>query len=385
MDGVGFLSQYRKSGFNSLLGIGPMSRNCVDVTIELARETRSPLFLVASRRQVECEKFGGGYVNDWTTEGFAQYVEKIKGDAPVFLCRDHGGPWQNFREVRSEMNLLDAMESAKQSFTADIESGFRFLHIDPSVELYGKPTRKQVLKRILELYDHCMVVSRKLKKEIFFEIGAESQDGEFHSPEQLEYFLSSIAKFCEEKQYPMPTFAVVQTGTKVMETRNIGRFQETFSEKETIDPDLAKCFEICSKYGVWIKEHNSDYLDDQMLALRPKIGIHAANIAPEFAIIETRGILRLLDQLNLSEQKDDFIQLALESQMWKKWVIPESKLSSVEKATLAGHYIYSTTQFKKIRSDIQERLSEKGQEIDTVLKVSIRESIYRIMKLFNLV
>jgi hypothetical protein len=42
----------------TLLGVGPMSKNCVDAAIELANERNVPIFLIASRRQVECEEMG---------------------------------------------------------------------------------------------------------------------------------------------------------------------------------------------------------------------------------------------------------------------------------------------------------------------------------------
>ena len=57
-----------------IIGIGPMSKNCVDATIELADKYKSPLMLIASRRQIDSEQFGGGYVENWTTKEFADYV-----------------------------------------------------------------------------------------------------------------------------------------------------------------------------------------------------------------------------------------------------------------------------------------------------------------------
>lgn len=58
----------------TLLGVGPMSVNCVDATIELANEHEVPILMIASRRQIDSLDFGGGYVNNWTTEDFARYV-----------------------------------------------------------------------------------------------------------------------------------------------------------------------------------------------------------------------------------------------------------------------------------------------------------------------
>ena len=44
----------------TLLGVGPMSINCVDAVIELGNENNIPLMLIASRRQIDSEYFGGG-------------------------------------------------------------------------------------------------------------------------------------------------------------------------------------------------------------------------------------------------------------------------------------------------------------------------------------
>ena len=78
----------------TLLGVGPMSINCVDAAIELANENEIPILMIASRRQIDSEEFGGGYVNNWTTEDFARYVLDKDKKGKILLARDHGGPWQ---------------------------------------------------------------------------------------------------------------------------------------------------------------------------------------------------------------------------------------------------------------------------------------------------
>ena len=56
------LTNFRSGRNCTLLGVGPMSKNCIDATIELAGEHDVPLMLIASRRQIDSEQFGGGYV-----------------------------------------------------------------------------------------------------------------------------------------------------------------------------------------------------------------------------------------------------------------------------------------------------------------------------------
>ena len=43
---------------STLLGVGPMSLNCVNATIELANENNIPLMMIASRRQIDSKKNG---------------------------------------------------------------------------------------------------------------------------------------------------------------------------------------------------------------------------------------------------------------------------------------------------------------------------------------
>ena len=161
----------------TLLGVGPMSVNCVDAAIELSDEHEVPLLLIASRRQIDSEAFGGGYVNNWTTERFAQYVIDRDKKGKVLLARDHGGPWQNTKESNEKMSLRRAMESAKSSYRADLEAGFQVLHLDPSIDIHGSPNVDEVLDRLFDLYDYCWTHAQRLGQEVIFEVGTEEQSG----------------------------------------------------------------------------------------------------------------------------------------------------------------------------------------------------------------
>jgi tagatose-1,6-bisphosphate aldolase non-catalytic subunit AgaZ/GatZ len=138
-----YLSEHRCT----LLGIGPMSVNCVDATVELSNEYTVPFMLIASRRQIDSEQFNGGYVNNWTTSEFANYVRNKDKNANIILCRDHGGPWQNSEEKKKNMSLDLAMKSAKESYKKDIDAGFEIIHIDPSIDIHGTPSQNDLLER----------------------------------------------------------------------------------------------------------------------------------------------------------------------------------------------------------------------------------------------
>ena len=150
------LSMTKKS---TLLGAGPMSKNCVDAAINIANEYKSPIILIASRRQIECEEFGGGYVNNWSTEKFSHYVKSKDKNKKIFLARDHGGPWQGSFE--DYYNLRESMKVAKKSFEVDIDSNFNFLHIDTSIQPNSKVSLKKSLERFYELFEHCIYYSKK--------------------------------------------------------------------------------------------------------------------------------------------------------------------------------------------------------------------------------
>jgi len=127
------LKRFMDSRRCTLLGVGPMSKNCVDAAIELSNDYEIPLMLIASRRQIEAGCFGGGYVNNWSTERFAEYVIEHDLKGKIILARDHGGPWQNTFEKEKKLSLRNAMESAKKSFQVDIESGFEIIQINHNI------------------------------------------------------------------------------------------------------------------------------------------------------------------------------------------------------------------------------------------------------------
>ena len=60
----------------TLLGVGTMSKNCVDASIEISKKLDCPIMLIASRSQIDCASQDGGYANKWTRENFADYVKK---------------------------------------------------------------------------------------------------------------------------------------------------------------------------------------------------------------------------------------------------------------------------------------------------------------------
>ena len=371
----------------TLLGVGPMSQNCVDATIELANEYEIPIFLVASRRQIDSEAFGGGYVNNWTTEEFARYVIDKDKKGKVILARDHGGPWQNTMETLSGLSLRRAMESAKLSFRADIDAGFQVLHIDPSVDIHGDPSADEILDRVFELYEYCWSYAQSQGNQILFEIGTEQQSGGVNLLSDLQYTLSSVLKFCKKSKVPLPLFVVVQNGTKVMETRNIGSFDQSIRVANELAPEIQmpKLVELCKKFNIFMKVHNTDYLSDESLIWYPRLGIHAANVAPEFGVVETKALLEIMHKNSLHHHAERFNEIAYRSMKWDKWVLDAQRTSNTCKSIMAGHYVFSSQEFIELKNEVTLALSAVGIHLDAYLKASVKTSIMRYLRNFRLV
>ena len=381
------LEQALRSRRLTLLGVGPMSKNCVDAVIGLANEHEAPVMLIASRRQIDAEAFGGGYVNNWSTERFADYVIDQDKKGHVVLARDHGGPWQSTFEVQQEFSLRRAMETAKESFRVDIESGFQVIHIDPSVDIHGCPGIEEVLQRVFELYEFCWSVAQRNSRDIIFEVGTEEQSGSTNSSEELEYTLTEIIKFCGKQRLPNPSFIVTQTGTRVMEMRNVGSFDSPLRIADELPAEIQvpKMVEICNRHDVWMKEHNTDYLSDTALAWHPKLGIHSANVAPEFGVIETRALLSVLKEQNMSKLTERFLEISFASDKWTKWMLPDTQADDRDRAVIAGHYVFADPRVVELKREANERLESAGIDLEGELRRQVRQGILRYMKLFRIV
>jgi tagatose-1,6-bisphosphate aldolase non-catalytic subunit AgaZ/GatZ len=371
----------------TLLGVGPMSINCVDATIELANEHEVPILMIASRRQVDSAEFGGGYVNNWTTESFAQYVTEKDKKGKILLARDHGGPWQSPTEIEANLGLKRAMDSAKSSYRADIAAGFQVLHIDPSVDIHGSPDVDEVLDRVFELYEFCWSLAQQARQEIIFEVGTEEQSGSTNSQDELDYTLNAIKKFCTQNKIPQPTFVVIQCGTRVMEMRNVGSFDSPIriANEMPAEIQLPKMIEICNRHGIFMKEHNTDYLSDEGLQWHPRLGIHAANVAPEFGVAETNALVNVLEENGLAKLAERFLRIAYDSNKWGKWMLDNTTATDRDRSLIAGHYVFAKPDVKELKIEAAKELERKGVHLEEHLKQQVKQSILRYLSNFRLV
>ncbi|EDP7495872.1 class II D-tagatose-bisphosphate aldolase, non-catalytic subunit [Listeria monocytogenes] len=351
----------------TLIGVGPMSRNLLQASFELAKEDDYPLMFIASRNQVDADELGGGYVNGWNQFSFIEAIKEVAKevdfDGLYYVCRDHGGPWQRDQERNDHLPTEKAMALGKKSYIADIEAGFDLLMIDPTKDPFevGKVIPLEtVLERTVDLIAFCEEERKKRGlPEIGYEVGTEETNGGLTSTETYEKFITQLKVELEKRNLPLPTFIVGQTGTLTRKTEQVGHFN--FKNAY----DLAQ---MAKKYGVGLKEHNGDYLDDVTLLEHIPSEITATNVAPQYGTEETRAYLKLVElEQKLVENgliktpsnaREVLLIQSIKSERWRKWMLDGQKDItineimqdddlSLEILDIAGHYTFNDAMVKK--------------------------------------
>lgn len=267
------------------------------------------------------------------------------------------------------------MERARQSYLDDMKAGFHLLMIDPTKDPYqiGKVIPLDVvLVRTVELIEWCEKTRKELGlPEIGYEVGTEETNGGLTSCEKYRTFIEGLKDELGKRNLPMPTFIVGQTGTLTRMTEQVGHYD--FKNAR----DLAV---MAKEYGVGLKEHNADYLDDVTLLEHIPAHVTASNVAPQYGTEETRAYLKLVEveQILVDEgavpgdsQSDLYNTLlghAIRTERWRKWMVGENTALTVEDILadgqlsrdvldLAGHYAFGDEEVKEQTARLYANLS----------------------------
>jgi hypothetical protein len=180
-------------------------------------------------------------------------------------------------------------------------------------------------------------------------------------------------------------FYVLQTGTKVKELRNIGSFATRIPVRDMLPAafQIPEILKICQNYGVYLKEHNADYLPEESLSWHKRLGIPAANVAPEFAVAETRTIIEFAKKGKQDWFLELFYEHALKEGKWQKWMMPNSKATEDEKVLISGHYHYSDPEISEAIKKLAVELKSQNIQLDKEIRRSVRRSILRFLKNFG--
>lgn len=318
---------------NQKFFIGPMSSQIVDCILS---QDPQKFGLIPSRRQID---YNFGYVNNWNSESFSQYVRKAN---PNFvICRDHGGASQG-----------NSHDDGLESFAADCNF-FDMIHIDP-----WNFTKN--LDEAITLTCDYIRFCNSLNENTVFEIATE---------ESIFYFDNEILKYFIDKVYNnlgdlfnKITHIVIQSGTKLKENNQIGKY----SSERLIDQ-----LSIVKKFDKLSKEHNGDYMSVDLIREKFNLGLDSINIAPEFGYLQTCAILENLDE----EKIELFYNLCYKFGKWQKWVdadfVPEKNKQDLIK--ISGHYVYSHPEYllnihdEKYLPSIIEKINKKLGELNDIL------------------
>ena len=310
--------------------IGPMSKNVVDTLIEFCNETNETAGLILSRRQVD---YDGGYVNNWTTRQFSEYV-KSKTDK-VLLVRDHSGPGQG---------QID--DDGYSSLTEDCRY-LDIIHIDPWKKY---PTFTAGVKETIEMIKYCY----NINPGILFEVGTEEAIRRFELHE-LEELIQQLKTNLTPEVYNRIKYIVIQSGTSLQGTDQTGIYS---SDR------LKEMINVCKRHSLTSKEHNGDYIAVSVIKEKFNLGLNSINIAPEFGLIET---LTYLDEIEDDSVLEEYFQICYDSKKWVKWVNQDFNpfKNKVDLIRICGHYVLSDINFlKKIKS--------KFLNIDAKVKKNIK-------------
>jgi D-tagatose-1,6-bisphosphate aldolase subunit GatZ/KbaZ len=327
----------------TLLGVGPVSDTVLEAALEVSRRRGFPPIFIASRNQVDAARFGGGYLLGGIDQaGFVALIRdkqrRTGYEGPLYICRDHGGPWQRDAELTGRLPVEQAMELARLSLEEDLSSGFNYLHIDPTKCPFPF-SRRELASWTLELIAHCEGFRRSHDlPPVDYEIGAEDIQGAVTSEEDFTAFLGLVCGDLSKAGLPPPTCIVGQTGTLTRLDRNVGRFDRE---------QTARLAAAAARLGVGLKEHNGDYLSAASCRLHPDLGVTGMNVAPEFGLVETDALLDLgaleeklvregwASDAELSGLPGLLRELTFANTPWDKWLTPE--LKARPRAALQGH------------------------------------------------
>ncbi|MFH1311209.1 MAG: class II D-tagatose-bisphosphate aldolase, non-catalytic subunit [Nanoarchaeota archaeon] len=322
----------------SKLGIGPLSTEIIEAIFRVSHYKRKELMIIASKNQID---YNSGYVNNWTTQDFMAFINKMKQTYPnsnVKICRDHCGPGFNGR-----YGLEDTYATIKE----DIDSGFDLIHIDFCNFKGSKEEQFQESKKAIE---YCY----KLNPRILIEVGTDENLGTnfgFMNLGEVERELNFFTQFCK------PEFYVVQTGSLIREINQVGNFNKEF---------VKKISQILKSNGIKLKEHNADHLSKEDIQLREGI-VDAMNIAPQLGVVQT--MITFNKCLIYGTDFTNFLNEVYEKGKWKKWMHNNDSENKLLCCIVAGHYHFASENYKKLIDKLNEKEDIKETIINGIVEV----------------
>jgi hypothetical protein len=335
--------------------IGPMSKNIVDSIIEFSNTNNLKMGIIPSRRQIEKD---GGYVNNWTTKEFCEYVRSRSSN--ILMVRDHSGPSQGSNE-----------DDGIESFMEDCKY-FDVIHVD--VWKRHKEYHEGV-KKTIEFIE----LGYSINPNLVYEVGTEESIRRF-TPEEVASLIQDLRDNLDPKIFNQIKYVVIQSGTGLLMNSNIGKYEEE---------RLLRMIEVVKSEGLIAKEHKGDYIGEDLIRSKFEKGLDCINIAPEFGKIETGVILDRILSEGREDLLDSFFNICLSSKKWEKWVSPDfdPHQNKLDLIRICGHYVFSDPDFLSIKrnfggidADIKDSLMDK---LLLLLTAKEKKNMIALRRYFN--
>ncbi len=318
----------------SKLGVGPMSKEVIEAVFRYSEYNKTSFMLIASKNQIDWD---GGYVNNWTTRQYKNYIDKLKNKYPkarVSICRDHCGPGFKKNSIRDVYKTIDS----------DLENNFDLIHID---FCYLSSDKNKIFKESQKAIEYIL----KNNPKTLIEIGTDENTGKL---------LDNVSRIEDEMKFftnlfPIHFF-VVQTGSLIKEINQVGSFNLKFIEKIR---------NLADNYNLNIKEHNADYLNELEINKRKNL-IDAVNIAPQYGVIQTQ--LTIQKCLTYGIDISEFLNESYNSKKWRKWLYRNNKDNKLLCSIISGHYVFYSDAYKRIYDKINKHEDFKESIIQEIMK-----------------
>ena len=384
------ISQKEKINY-TLFAVCPNSENVLKAALRAAKRAHAPVLFAATLNQVDID---GGYTG-WTQDDLVRKIKEqsysIGYNAPIIVAVDHGGPWVKDIQALEKWNLDKSMSWIKKSFEAALLAGYGLLHIDPTVDIFNKDIKiKTVVERTIELISHVEKFRKSKKiKSVAYEVGTEEVHGGLADMAIFKKFLELLKDGLQKigLDYAWPSFIVGKVGTDL--------------HTSTFDPAVAKkIVEIAKDYNSYIKGHYTDFVSNP--EDYPKSGMGAANVGPEFTILEYDGLKELCaiedklykeDKIGCRSNFKEILEKAvLDSNRWKKWLKDDEKdlgsLSNERKEWIiktSCRYVWALPEVRCAQNKLYKNLELNGIDAENWVIMKIEESMDKYFRAFNLI
>ena len=375
---------------STLLAVCPNSETVLKAAIRAAKRANAPILFAATLNQVDIDR---GYTG-WTPEDLMKKIKeesyRIDYSGPTIVGIDHGGPWAKDRQAIERWDLDRCMGWMKKSFKAAIEAGYDMIHVDPTIDIFNKIEIDTVIERTIELLSYSENF-RKLKglKPISYEVGTEEVHGGLVNMKVFERFLNLLRRGLAAKKIERawPIFIVAKVGTDLHTT--------------TFDPEVARnVVEKVKVQGSYIKGHYTDFVENP--GDYTKSGIGAANVGPEFTLIEYDSLNKLckieeeLYKKNLISLKsnlmDSLKKAVISSGRWKKWLKGDEKdINSLSKQRrdwvikTCARYVWANPEVKCSQNMLFRNLEINSICGEGIVLLNIERAMDKYFREFNLI